>query len=227
LSKFDDQTKAMELNSDPVSYLIYAHAALGGIALLAGSLAIIFKKGSKQHKRSGKLFFIAMLASASLAVIIALIPSHLSPFLFAIGIFSLYLLLSGYRALKFKQEAHNLFLDQTISASMLLAGLLMILIPIVSQSKINIILTVFGSIGVFSAIRDLMLYQHPQRLKRQWLRLHLGNMLGAFIASLTAFLVVNEFFPPLVGWLGPTVLGSFYIAWWNRKLRKSRRKAKA
>ncbi len=54
--------------------------------------------------------------------------------------------------------------------------------------------------------------------------LHLGNMMGAYIASFTAFLVVNEVLPPLVGWLGPTVLGSFYIAYWNIKINKKKKK---
>ncbi|MAY84025.1 MAG: DUF2306 domain-containing protein [Flavobacteriales bacterium] len=214
----------MDLENDPVSLLIIAHAILGGVALLAGSLAMIFKKGSKSHKRSGKVFFLSMLAAALIAIVITVIPSHFSPFLLAIGIFSLYLLLSGYRALKFKKSAQNLFPDQLISASMLLAGILMIVLPLLMTSKLNIVLAVFGGIGLLSAIRDLLLYQHPEKLKSQWLRLHLGNMIGAYIASLTAFLVVNQFLPPLVGWLGPTVVGTFYILWWNRKLGRSKRR---
>jgi uncharacterized membrane protein len=216
----------MESQSDPITYLIYAHAALGGLALLAGSLAMIFKKGSTKHKTSGKVFFFSMLGSALFALVVALTPSHSSPFLLAIGIFSLYLLLSGYRALRFKQIATELTIDKLISSSMLLVGVLMILIPIIVNSKLNIVLAVFGAIGIFSGIRDLRLYRSPDKLKQRWLSLHLGNMMGAYIASFTAFLVVNQFFPPLVGWLGPTIIGSFYIAWWNRKLRKPKRKVK-
>lgn len=215
------------MENDLTSYLIYLHAALGGIALLTGSLAMIFKKGSKRHKQSGKVFFLSMLTSALIALIVALIPSHLSPFLLAIGIFSLYLLLSGYRALRFKKLGLNLFFDKMISAIMLLAGISMIAIPIITQSRINVVLTVFGAIGIFSAIRDLRLYQHPERLNGRWLSLHLGNMIGAYIASFTAFLVVNQFFPPLIGWLGPTVIGTLYIIWWNRKLAKPKSKLKA
>lgn len=214
------------MENDPISYLIYLHAALGGIALLAGSLAMIFKKGSQRHKGSGKVFFFSMLGSALIALIVALIPSHYSPFLLAIGVFSLYLLLSGYRALRFKKLGVSLLFDQMVSTSMLLAGILMILVPVIVQSKLNIVLSVFGIIGILSAIRDLRLYQHPERLKRRWLSLHLGNMMGAYIASFTAFLVVNQFFPPLIGWLGPTVVGTVYIAWWNRQLRKSKKKVK-
>lgn len=208
-------------------YLIYVHAASGGLALLAGIFAVFAKKGERLHKKSGKVFFFSLFISASLAVIVSLIPSNFNPFLLAIGVFSLYLLLSGYRALGYKKLPPSLTIDQTISGVMLISSILMIVLPLVNHQQLNIVLTVFGGIGLFSAIRDFRLYQNPQKLKKNWMQLHLGNMLGAFIASVTAFLVVNEFFPPLVGWLGPTVLGSLYIAYWNRKLRKGKKKAKA
>ena len=217
----------MENQADPITYLIYLHAALGGIALLAGGLAMIFKKGSPRHKGSGKLFFFCMLGSALIALVVALIPTHSSPFLLAIGVFSLYLLLSGYRALRFKQTPTDLTIDKLISMSMILVGISMILVPIIVSSKLNIVLSVFGAIGIFSGIRDLRLYRKPEQLKKSWLSLHLGNMMGAYIASFTAFLVVNQFFPPLVGWLGPTVVGVIYIVWWNRKLQKPKGKLKA
>jgi hypothetical protein len=204
--------------------MIYAHAFCGGISLLSGLLAVVFKKGSPNHKKSGKVFYISLFISAVLAIIVSLLPSNFNPFLLAIGVFSLYLLLSGYRALRYQKLPPSLYVDQSISGVMLISSILMIVLPLVNNQELNIVLTVFGSIGFLSAIRDFCLYQNPQHLKKNWLRLHLGNMLGAFIASLTAFLVVNQFFPPLVGWLGPTVLGSIYIAYWNRKLKKSRRK---
>jgi len=215
----------MASQSDPITYLIHLHAALGGLALLAGALAIAFTKGSKRHTLSGKFFFFALLCSAGLAIVIACIPSHFSPFLLAVGVFSLYLLLSGYRALRFKEIKIDLRVDKMISASMLLVGISMIAVPILVSSKVNVVLFVFGGIGLLLAIRDLKLYRQPEQLKKRWLRLHLGNMLGAYIASLTAFMVVNQLLPPLVGWLGPTVIGSIYIVWWNRKLSRPKSKA--
>jgi len=157
-------------------------------------------------------------------VVVTIFPTNFSPFLLAIGVFSLYLLISGYRALGYKTSTAKLHFDQLVSSIMLLAGIFMIILPILSAGKLNIVLTVFGSIGIFSGIRDLRLYQNPQNLKKNWLKLHLGNMMGAFIASCTAFLVVNDFLPSLVGWLGPTVIGSFYIAYWNIKLKKKKKK---
>ena len=38
--------------------LIYLHAGLGGLALLAGAIALIVKKGAYYHRLSGKVFFL-------------------------------------------------------------------------------------------------------------------------------------------------------------------------
>lgn len=207
-------------------YLIYLHAFSGGLALLCGLLAVLFKKGNPNHKRAGKVFYISLLSSAIAAIAVTLFPSKNNPFLLSIGVFSLYLLLSGFRALRYKNPTVNLHIDQLISGSMLITGLLMIFLPLATNGSLNIILTVFGSIGAISAIRDFLLYQSPERLKKHWMQLHLGNMMGAFIASVTAFVVVNQLLPTYVGWLGPSVIGTFYIIYWNRKLRGKGKKKK-
>ncbi len=42
-----------------------------------------------------------------------------------------------------------------------------------------------------------------------WLKVHIGNMLGSYIGAITAF-VVNQMehipLPPIVMWLGPSVI---------------------
>lgn len=209
---------------DPIAqYIIYIHATLGAIALLTGSLAMIFKKGSKQHKASGLIFYRSLGLGATLAILISLIPSHYSPFMFAIGIFTLYLILSGYKALRFKKKVESLLYDKIVSISMLITSVGMILIPLLTNGSFNIVLTVFGGIGLFSAIRDFRLYKNPEQLKKLWLRLHLGNMMGAYIASFTAFLVINQFLAELISWLGPTLIGTAYIIFWNRKIAGSKK----
>ena len=49
-----------------------------------------------------------MLGSAFFALIISVLPHHRSPFLFSIGLFSSYLLISGFRSLKFRTSNPNL-----------------------------------------------------------------------------------------------------------------------
>lgn len=198
--------------------MIYMHAFLGAIALLMGAIALISTKGGGTHKKYGRYFFYTMLASASLAVIIALLPSHANPFLLSLGIFSCYLLISGYRALNFKSN-HACFIDIGLSISMLITGVLMIIAPIVHSGRINTILTLFGIIASVLSINDLKLYKNTLKLNNSWLGLHIGKMTGAYIASITAFIVVNELLPGIYGWIAPSILGGLYISLSIRKTK--------
>lgn len=202
-----------------IQILIYIHAAFGGFALLAGSVSIIAKKGRNIHKKSGLIFFYSMIISGIIAMIVAILPNHESPFLFAVGIFSLYFVLTGNRALNFNRKNPNLKMDKLISAIMITTGILMISLPIVLTKSINIILVVFAIVGIFFSVRDLILFKNPEQLRKRWLKLHLGKMIGGYIAAATAFIVVNEFFPSIYGWFIPGIVGGFIIAYWLRKLK--------
>jgi uncharacterized membrane protein len=203
-----------------IQILIYTHAFFGGIALLSGSVSIISKKGNKIHRKSGMIFYYSMLFSALTALIISVLPKHESPFLFSIGIFSSYFVLTGKRALNFKTDNENLIIDKIISWAMLFTGLVMILYNPIFNNKINIILTVFGLVGLIFSIRDLVLYKDIKKLKKGWLKLHLGKMIGGYISATTAFVVVNNFFPSFYGWFIPGIFGGTYITYWMMKLNK-------
>ncbi|MGB5435424.1 MAG: DUF2306 domain-containing protein [Maribacter sp.] len=203
-----------------IAILIYIHAGFGGIALLAGLVSLVAKKGGYIHKKAGVIFFYSMLVSAITAMVVSFLPKHESPFLFAVGIFSLYFILTGYRALKFKDPEPKLQIDKLISRTMFITGLLMIFLPIILTSKINIILTVFAIVGIIFSIRDLMLYKDMGTLKKSWLKLHLGKMIGGYISATTAFVVVNDFFPSFYGWFVPGIIGGLYITYWIRRLNR-------
>lgn len=207
----------MELESI-TQILIYIHAGLGGLALLAGGVAIISKKGRSLHKKSGKVFFYAMIVSAITALVVAVLPKHENPFLFSIGLFSIYFLLSGFRSLKYKRDLSGLKLDKIISYAIMLVGLGMIVIPPIFLGRIIIVLTVFGFMGLAFGFRDIKLYRKPEELKKKWLKLHLGDMTGGYIAAVSAFLVVNNVFPALLNWFLPGVIGGIFITYWIRKV---------
>ena len=203
-----------------IQILIYIHAAFGGIALLAGSVSIIAKKGKNIHRKSGLVFFYSMMLSGIIAMIVAVLPNHESPFLFAVGIFSLYFVLTGNRALNFKRKNPDLKIDKLISIIMITTGVLMILLPIILTKSINIVLVVYAIVGIIFSVSDLVLFRNPERLRKGWLKLHLGKMLGGYISATTAFVVVNEFFPSFYGWFIPGIVGGFVIAYWMRKMNK-------
>lgn len=80
------------------------------------------------------------------------------------------------------------------------------------------IIFVFGWRGIPFIIQDYRTYKGQIKVKNYWLLFHLQRMSGAYIASLTAFAVVNvpnslSFFP----WLLPALVFVSLIIMWNRK----------
>ncbi len=219
---YKNQHLYMTIESIASFLIYYVHAPLGAVALLAGGIALVAKKGNKIHKISGKVFFFTMLFSAISALLIAFLPGHESPFLFAIGLFSSYFLLSGLRSLSYRKKNSNLIMDKILAYAILAIGILMIGYPILFYGKINTILAVFGTIGVFFGIRDIQWLSDKERLQKSWLKLHLGKMTGGYIAAVSAFFVVNQFLPGLWNWFAPGILGGFYIVYWMRKMNKKR-----
>lgn len=200
-----------------IQILIYIHAVFGGIALFSGLISIIARKGNTIHKKSGLFFFYSMMLSGIIALLVSVLPKHENPFLFAVGIFSLYFVLTGKRALNFKRNQSSLKIDKLISFTMLITGILMITVPIILTKSINSVLLVFAIIGILFAVRDLILFKNPKRLKKAWLKLHIGKIMGAYISATTAFVVVNEFFPSIYSWFIPGIVGGFIIAYWIKK----------
>ena len=200
--------------------ILHVHAPLGGIALVAGGISLFVKKGSLWHKKTGRLFYYSMLISAFAAFIVAVMPNHESPFLFSIGLFSTYFLISGRRSLNFKQQNFQVQTDKIIAYLILLTGIGMILYPLLLYRSINVILLVFGTIAILFGIRDLRQLKDPKLLKRKWLKLHLGKMTGGYIAAVSAFFVVNRILPSLWNWFVPGIIGAVYISYWMRKLNK-------
>lgn len=200
--------------------LIIAHAVLGGIALLSGFIALASRKGLKYHRTSGKVFYYSMLSSAILALVISWLPGHTSPFLFAIGIFSSYFILLGYRALRLKNTAPKLFPDKFLVLILFITSVLMIALPPILIGKIHIVLTVFGLAGLAFAIRDWKMFSKNTALGKNYLAYHLGNMIGAYIAATTAFIVVNQLLPGIYAWFTPGLIGGIYIGYWLNKLKK-------
>ena len=212
----------METQKTTEILIYYIHAPLGGIALFAGGIALVAKKGSQLHKKSGKVFFYSMLISAIAAFIISVLPKHENPFLFSIGLFSSYFLICGLRSLQYKQREFELKIDKIIAYLIALTGFSMILYPIVLYSQLNIILTVFGIVGIVFGFRDLKLFRDKERLKKSWLKLHLGKMTGGYISAVSAFFVVNQILPGIWNWFVPGITGSMYITYWMMKQNKKK-----
>ena len=102
---------------------------------------------------------------------------------------------------------------------MIITGIAMLLYGPIFKERINIVLTVFGLLGISFAIADLNSYRNRLKLQSNYLGMHLGKMIGGYIAAVTAFVVVNQVFPSFYGWFIPGIIGGFYI-YWSKKISK-------
>lgn len=208
---------------------ITLHAIAGSISLVAGTISVIAKKGRKVHKKSGKVFFYGMMVAGLSGIGASVIPDHYNPFLFVVGLFSVYLVLSGYRALGLTRvrDQKELRSDILLAWAMIIIGFLMILFGIyviVKGAMIGSVLIVFGLIGGLNGYNDLRAFKDLKTLRKKAIRLHIGKITGGYIAAFTAFLVVNDVLPSIMSWLLPTAFGLIFITYWQRKVSTKSKK---
>ncbi len=189
------------------------HIAFGFTALITGLAAIFSEKGQKKHRLFGKIFFYSMLGVAAIAIFISIIKDN--QFLLIIGIFAFYMDYSGYRAIKNKSLKPSaldwliLLIASCNSIFMLISG--------------NTVLLVFGSLNSLFVISTFRIFiktlQGKEIPKLQWLARHIGMMLGTYIATTTAFIVVNvkHVNPAWLPWLLPSIIGTPLIVYFVRK----------
>lgn len=199
------------------------HVAAGGVALLAGLLAILSLKGKKLHLLSGKIYFWAMAAIFFTAIPIAIPKQNI--FLLCISVFSFYMAFSGYRFTRLKRITAPPRFDQAVAVLAAAAGLGMIgwagWILMQQFSPMAVILAVFGAFSAGMALQDLRRFASRENVKGRYIIGHLIRMEGSYIAAITAFLVNNfTHLPPLVIWLTPTLLGTIGITLSARHYRK-------
>lgn len=205
--------------------LIYIHAFFGGLGLITGMISIFVKKGGINHKKAGKIFSYSMIISSTISLFVALMPNHKNQFLFLIGIFTIYMVLSGNRALslrsKIKSKADNI--DKSISGIMLITSIVMIVIGIIGMiintSTINILYLFFGGFGILLSLSDFKNFKTFTTNKNTWIKSHIGRMVGALIASITAFLLAGLNMTTVLVWIMPTIIGTAYIIYWSKKYK--------
>ena len=207
-----------------ITIAIYIHAFFGGIGLITGIGSAIVKKGSSLHKKLGKLFSIGMFTSSIISLPVACMPNHENPFLFAIGLFTIYLVITGNRALNFKTKQKTKVdnIDKIISGSMVVISLLMMLYGVYGLVKGNSQFTLyafFGGFGLLLSIKDFSFYKNFKNQKNAWLLNHIRKISGALIASITAFIVAGIGIGSLAAWILPSIIGTFYIVYWSRKYK--------
>lgn len=202
------------------------HIIGGSLGLLTGILNMIAKKGDLRHRIVGKIFFFSMLTAGLSSLVLSTINPSL--FMFMVGVFTVYMVGTGNRYLHLKMLNENQkpkIIDWSLTISMMLASILFIGLGVLSLLKSNLfglVFITFGSLGLLFVRHDIKNYTGKSHLLNYWLSEHLQRMIGAFIASMTAFLVVNakylpESIPLILYWLLPTIIFTPLIIKWANK----------
>jgi uncharacterized membrane protein len=208
------------------SFFLLLHIFTGSLGLLSGSLNLILKKGSVIHKTIGRVFVLSMISTALVALVLCFLKTNF--FLLIIGIFTLYLVGTGQRYLHLKNLSRGgkpKKIDWLLSIAMSIVGIVFIgwaIMLLVNKNSMGWALLLFGIIGLLSVRKDLKNYLGKSKKKQFWLRGHIARIVGAYIASLSAFLVVNqtkfpELIPEVVYWILPTFILTPLIVFWIKK----------
>lgn len=201
-----------------VKIMIYAHVAFGMTALGTGLTAIVMKKGSKHHNRSGLLYYYAIMGVILTSFYISIAREN--QFFFHLSLFVLYLTYSGYRSIKNKQLVPS-SLDWLIWLIGAANGLAMIW-------TMSTVMIAFGAITLLNVTTDARLFYRAVKgielPKSAWLVRHVGMMMGSYIGTVTAFLVNNYNYAPApwLLWLLPTAILVPLILYWTRRVKSGK-----
>ncbi len=187
---------------------------------------MLSQKGGTFHKRTGMIYFVGMTLVFFTAVPLSLAKTDY--FLFSVGIFSYYAAFTGFRYSRRKNDQPGP-MDHLATGITLITGGGMIFLAVQFLYKgatgMAIVLGVFGLIAFLMSLQDSQKFwlgkTSKRYQKRDWFFSHIVRMGASYIAASTAFAVTNlNFWPPLLNWLVPTIIGSILISRVSRSYYK-------
>ena len=210
--------------------LLPLHIGFGFLGLLVGSFVLFLKKGDRRHKRLGRLFAISMGLSAGVSF--ALTAIHPNTFLLLVGLWTIFLAGTGYAYIRLAASAGDelpRMIIRMLALVMLLAGVVFVswgFSMLAQERTFGIVLVVFGAAGLAFVRQDLIFLRRGAD-PGIFVPRHLQRITGAYIAALTAFLVVNANdwgipVPGFVWWLLPTAVLTPLIVRWSGRRGNSR-----
>ncbi|SNR70648.1 hypothetical protein [Halorubrum vacuolatum] len=204
--------------------MLWIHILAGAIALLAGLAAIVTVKGGHRHNLAGRVYGTTMGIVVVTSFPLAIWADNW--FLFAIAVFTGYLITAGYRVITRRRAGMTkpTRSDYLLQFTMLTASVGMIAGggygAVTGVMELGEVLVVFGGIGGILAARELYQYRVPLAEQTPWFERHIAFMGGGYIATVTAVVTVNlTMLPDLLRWLGPTLVGVPLIFLAIRKYR--------
>jgi len=214
-----------------VNNILYIHILVGAISLLTGLVAILSAKGKKWHRQSGKIYVYAMTGVFITGIIIA--GFRFNRFLFLIAFLSYYTVFCGVRALKLKKlhkQQNPKWYDWFAGIVNAIVNLVFVAFGIYlgfanGFTTGGALLSIgFGLGGLALSYTNLEPFIVRPSKAYHWYLSHIGNMMGGYIATFTAFLstVVSrfDFINPYLAFALPALIGVPLLLFWLHKTEK-------
>lgn len=203
--------------------LLILHVIAGGAAFLSSFIAAGSKMLNAPHQwhvLSGRIFYYSMVAIFLTSLPLSIMKG--SMFILTIAIFSFYLAFAGWCYAKNKSGQPQR-IDWARAIIMLVTAVGMVVYGIqmlLADNSQGITLLVFAGLGIGLGGADAIMSWKNLATGKNRIAQHLTMMLGATIATLTAFVVTNfKMEPAYILWLAPTVIITPLIVVWNFKIR--------
>jgi uncharacterized membrane protein len=222
--------------------LLVLHVSGGIIGLLSGTMAMIYRKGSRRHARAGKVFVIAMIVMGVCGSVLALMKHQMNNV--SGGILTVYMVATSWATVRRRDGGTSPWDWVAVAGALSVAGTIGTLGLVVVRNPTAFgdgvpaaMYFVMGSIALLCAAGDVRMLMRGGVAGTQRLVRHLWRMCFAlFIATGSFFLGQQQVFPEWMrGWTLWTVVGlaplPLLIFWlgrvWFTNRNKGRSAAKA
>lgn len=214
-----------------ILYILYLHIFFGSIALLTGAIAIFSENGKRLHRTSGNLYFWAMTLVFMTGITVA--GYRFNRFLFLIAFISYYSVFAGVRFLKLKRLQYGQnpkwydWAAGIINGEMNIQFVSMGIYYLFQTNHPDAALLSigFGIGGLVVSYVNLKPFIVRPQSAHYWYTAHIGNMMGGYIATVTAFLstMVSRFdiMNPFLAFALPSVIGIPILLFWTQKIENS------
>jgi uncharacterized membrane protein len=214
-----------------IQYTLYLHILVGSVALLSGAIAIFSTEGKTLHRKTGKIYFWAMTTVFVTGIIVA--EFRFNRFLFLIAFLSYYSVFAGVRFLKLKKLHRGQkpqWYDWAARGINTIANLVFVALGLyfyifTEASQGAVLLTLgFGMGGMMISYTNL----HPLVIRPtkpyHWYLAHIGNLMGGYIATLTAFLSTMvtryELMNTYLAFALPSLIGIPLLLYWQQRTER-------
>lgn len=201
-----------------IKSMLFIHVILGFVGLLSGIAIMFIPKGTPSHMYIGRIFTYGLGCSMVCTFPLSILSTNV--FLGALGVWTLYMLVSGSRALHLFSKQDIGYLDWAAVSTLAICSIGLLILGWSYSGAFRFVAFVFGIISGLFVFYDMyyLIYFNPRRSIQ--IRRHIQRKMGAFIASITAFVVVNGVFTPsVIAWLLPTFICTPLIVYWTRQYR--------